>query len=134
MAYISQEQKAKIAPVVKAICAKYGVKATLSVNRHTSLNLTIRSGKIDFIGSVNRVMAQRPERYRHDRPAKDHVQVNEFWYHEHYDGEALAFLKEVIPALNDGNHDNSDPMTDYFDVGWYLHVNIGSWDKPYVLV
>jgi hypothetical protein len=35
--------------------------------------------------------------------------------------------------MNGGNHDNSDVQTDYFDVGWYVDVNIGSWDKPYTL-
>jgi hypothetical protein len=134
MAYISQEQKAKIAPMVKAICDKYGVKATMSIHRHTALNLNIKSGKIDFIGNVNRVMAERPGGYRNGSPAKDYIQVNEFWYHEHFDGVARDFLKEVITALNTGNHDNSDIQSDYFDVGWYLRVNVGSWDKPYILV
>ena len=46
--------------------------------------------------------------------------------------KALAFLSEVIPAMNVGNFDNSDPMTDYFHVGWYVDVNLGRWDKPYV--
>jgi hypothetical protein len=30
-----------------------------------------------------------------------------------------------------GNHDKSDVMTDYFNVGWYIDINIGKWDKPY---
>jgi len=24
-------------------------------------------------------------------------------------------------------------MTDYFDVGWYISVNLGRWDKPYIV-
>jgi len=24
-------------------------------------------------------------------------------------------------------------MTDYFDVGWYISVNLGKWDKPYIV-
>ena len=43
------------------------------------------------------------------------------------------FLSEVIPAMNNGNHDNSDIQTDYFDVGWYIDVNIGKWNKPYTV-
>jgi len=35
--------------------------------------------------------------------------------------------------MNEGNHDNSDIMTDYFDVGWYISVRLGKWDKPYVV-
>jgi hypothetical protein len=30
-----------------------------------------------------------------------------------------------------GNHDRSDSMTDYFDVGWYISINVGKWNKPY---
>jgi hypothetical protein len=30
-----------------------------------------------------------------------------------------------------GNHDRSDIQSDYFDVGWYVDVNIGSWNRPY---
>ena len=26
-----------------------------------------------------------------------------------------------------------DAMTDYYDVGWYVDVNIGTWEKPYKL-
>jgi hypothetical protein len=39
----------------------------------------------------------------------------------------------VIDAMNDGNHDNSDIQSDYFDVGWYTHINVGRWNKPYLL-
>jgi hypothetical protein len=30
-------------------------------------------------------------------------------------------------------YDNSDIMTDYFDVAYYNNINIGKWDKPYEL-
>jgi len=133
MAYMSQENKAKIAPVVKAICKKYGVKASMSVHNHSTLDLNVKSGPIDFIGNFNSVVQVRPGGFRTGSPAKEYLQVNEFWFHEHFDGTAKEFLTEVLAALNDGNHDNSDIQSDYFDVGWYAHVNIGKWNKPYVL-
>ena len=49
MAYVSQELKAKLAPKIKAICKKYGVKASLAVRHHSTLVLNVKSGKIDFI-------------------------------------------------------------------------------------
>ena len=49
MAYVSQEMKAKLAPTIKAICKKYGIKATLAVRNHSTLVLNIRQGEIDFI-------------------------------------------------------------------------------------
>lgn len=128
MAYMSQEKKAKIAPVVKAILKKYDVKGSLAVRNHSTLVLTIKSSKIDFIKNFN-------ENALPQHPAKDHISVNVYHFERHFDNEDKAsdFLKEVITAMNDGNHDRSDIMTDYFDVGWYVDVEIGKWNKPYAL-
>ena len=134
MAYVSQERKAQLAPAIKAICKKYGIKATIAVRHHSTLVVNIKQGKIDFIGNFNEVNAARPRpAHLPFQPATKSIDVNPYWYHEHFSGDALAFLSELIPAMNAGNHDNSDPQTDYFDVGWYIDVNIGRWDKPYAL-
>lgn len=128
MAYMSQERKAALAPAIKAICKKYGVKASLAVYNHSSLVLNIKSGPIDFIGNYNSTVGNR-----YQQCESKYMQVNPYWYHDHFDGAALAFLKEVIPAMNVGNHDRSDIQSDYFDVGWYTDVNVGRWNKPYLL-
>lgn len=135
MAYMSQERKARIAPVVKAVCKRYGVKASLAVDNHSSLVLNIKSGKIDFIGNSNRVCGANHYQVAcgFTPNTTGHEQVNPYWYHEHFDGDAKAFLAEVLAAMNDGNHDNSDVQSDYFDVGWYVNVNVGKWNKPYVV-
>ena len=135
MAFISQERKQALAPTIKAICKKYGVKASLAVRNHMTLVLNVKEGKIDFIGNFNKMIDQRdPTGNRHINPATKNIDVNPYWYHEHFDGDAKKFLSEVIAAMNNGNHDNSDIQTDYFDVGWYIDVNIGRWDKAYVCV
>lgn len=134
MAYVSQDLKKSLAPAIKRICQKYGVKATLAVGHHMSLILNIKSGKIDFFESFNRLgMAESRPAHLPFTPVTHDIQVNPYHYKRHFDGVALKFLSEVIPAMNKGNHDNSDIMTDYFDVGWYIDVNIGRWNKPYVL-
>lgn len=134
MAYVSQELKAKLAPAIKAVLKKYGVKGSLAVRNNSTLVLNIKSGKVDFFESFNRLGFKkiRPQHLPFTA-AKTYIDVNPFHYRNHFDGKALKFLTEVIPLMNDGNHDNSDIMTDYFDVGWYVDVNIGKWDKPYVL-
>jgi hypothetical protein len=123
MAYMSQEKKAKIAPAVKAILKKYNVKASLAVRNHSTLVLNVKQGSIDFIKDFG----------DSEDAKKFGIQVNPYWYHEHFTGESKEFLTEVITAMNDGNHDRSDIQTDYFDVGWYVDVNIGQWNKPYAL-
>lgn len=64
------------------------------------LVITIRSGVIDF--------------------GTDRETVNEYWIDSNYDGIAKEFLQELRHAMMVGNHNNSDAMTDYFDVGWYI--------------
>ena len=122
MAYMNQEKKKRLATKIKEILKRHGVKGTLSVSIYSTLNLNITEGPIEFTFTNSRGEVIRNS-------------VNEYWYHESYadNPKALAFLSEVIPAMNEGNHDNSDIMTDYFDVGWYVSVNLGRWDKPYVV-
>jgi len=125
MAFVSQELKAKLAPKIKSICKKYGVKASLAVQNHMTLVLNVKSGGIDFIDSFTRVNPSK------SKLSENSIDVNVYWYKNHFDGQALAFLSEVIPAMNDGNWDKSDIQTDYFNVGWYVDVHIGRWNKPY---
>ena len=120
---MNQEKKAKIAPQVKAILKKYNVKASLAVRNHMTLVLNVKQGPIDFINDFG-----NPE-----DAAKFGIQVNPYHYKSHFEGKSVKFLEEVITAMNVGNHDRSDIQSDYFDVGWYVDVNIGKWNKPYAL-
>lgn len=135
MAYMSQEKKVKIAPKIKAILAKYKVKGSLAVRNHMTLCLNLKSGSIDFIANSNTVCGnshyQVASGFKPSTSGYD--QVNPYHFKDHYDGKALAFMQEVFHAMNDGNHDRSDIQSDYFDVGWYVDVNIGKWNKPYIL-
>jgi len=133
MAYMSQERKAELAPSIKALCKKYGVKATVAVRHHSTLVVTIQSGAIDFIGNFNQRASERPCP-EYFQQAKNNLDVNHYWFREHFTGNALAFLAEVIEAMNVGNHDRSDSQTDYFDIGWYINVYIGRWNKPYLFI
>ena len=123
MAYMSQSKKSDIAPKVKAILKKYNVKGSLAVRNHSTLVLNVKAGSVDFM-----------QDYGDEESARNFgIQVNPYWYHEHFTGKSKQFLKEVLNAMNDGNHDRSDIQSDYFDVGWYVDVNIGKWNKPYTL-
>ena len=111
MAYFSQERKAEKLPKIKAVLSKWGMKGSVSVRHHATVVVTLRSGKLPFDSA--------------DRS------INEYHYEKHYEGDQRSFLKELFQVLFEGNHNNSDPMTDYFDVGWYVDVRIGTYDKPY---
>lgn len=122
MAYVSRELKAKLAPKIKEICKKYGVKATLAVRNHSTLVLNIKSAKINMI-----------EDCKGEKRHISHIQVNTYWYDSNYVGKTKDFLAEVIPAMKgDEFYDNSDVQSDYFDVSHYIDINIGKWDVPFV--
>jgi hypothetical protein len=136
MAYMSQEKKAKLAPAVKAALKKYNLKGTLSVNNHSTLVLKIKQGPIDFIKNFNDTIAALPgyDGHKAQSAERTYIDVNPYHFQSHFTGKALAAVKAVYDAMMVGNHDRSDMMTDYFDVGWYVDINIGSWNAPYALV
>ena len=135
MAYMNQERKQERAPAIKAILKKYNVKGSLAVRNHSTLVLNLKAGSIDFIANSNRVCGENYYQVAQGfKPnTSGYSQINPYHFEKHYDGEALSFLKEVHEVMNDGNHDRSDMQSDYFDVGWYSDVNIGQWNKPYIL-
>jgi len=136
MAYMNQERKQKIAQTLKPILAKYKVKGSLRVRSHMTIVLTLKSGAIDFIGNSNRVCGN--DFYQVSRGFKPNTngydQVNPYHFQSHYDGVAKEFLTEALKALKSADwYDESDAMTDYFNTAYYVDVNIGNWDKPYIL-
>lgn len=111
MAYMSQEQKAKLAPAIKAVLKKYNMKGSIAVRHNSTLVVNIKSGPIDFGG--------------------DYFQVNHYYIDSRYTGVAKDFLNELKAAMMAEHWDESDAMTDYFSCAYFVSINIGSWDKKY---
>ena len=130
MAYMSQEKKANLSPAIKAVLKKYKMKGTISVHNYSTLVLKIKSGPIDLIGNYNKTMGDKTGQYAR---TSTEMSINQYWYKEHFTGMALEFLNELVPLMFIGNHDRSDSMTDYCDVGWFVNIYVGQWDKPYLL-
>jgi hypothetical protein len=131
MAYMNQERKNKLAPQIKAVLKKYGVKGTISVNNHSSLIVTLQSG-FDLAKDSKEFNMTR-------RITANNFSIDFKWQIEQWlTGQAASFLSELMDAMNGvgsdlQNHDKSDAMTDYFDVGWYTDIKVGNWAKPYVV-
>jgi hypothetical protein len=121
MAYFNQEKKAKIAPAIKALAKQYGVKASLAVHNHSTVVLNITSGKIDFFKEYN-------------RDKVTYLHVNEFYIETEFNGIAKEFLVKAKEILDTDNFDKSDTQSDYFHVGHYTDINIGLYNKPYIVI
>ena len=118
MAYVSQKDKAQLAPQIKKVLNKYGMKGSISIRHHSTLVVTIQSGSIKFDHSHG----------------DGYTQVNVYHIESHYKGKAQKFLTELLAAMKGPDwFDKSDTMTDYFHVKHYCDINIGRWNKPYFL-
>lgn len=127
---MNQDIKARIAPQVKSVLAKYGIKGTLRVRDHMTLVLNIRQGRLDFVANCNRnTLANYPGSV----PAVGHVCVNRYHVDRQFDGVCRKCIQELLDAMNQFNWDRSDIQSDHFDVGYYVDINIGLWNNPYVV-
>ena len=135
MAYISQEIKKELAPAIKAVCKKYGVKATIGIKHHSTLVVNVNSGDIDFIENYNTVADTRTVWGRPaDKITCGYLDVHHGWYNDVFSGIAKEFFSELFTAMKgDKWFDKSDIQSDYFHTAYYMDVNVGQWDKPYTL-
>lgn len=135
MAWMNQERKAELAPAIKAVLKKYGMKGTIGVRNYSTLVVNIKSGELDLIeeaNAFNREYAQRTGQRFY--PVTDYYQASPYKGEDAYaDATVGKFFKELTAAMR-GNlwYNNSDLMTDYFDIAYYMDINVGQWDKPYV--
>ena len=121
MAYVSQADKKRLAPGIKAVLKKYDMKGTIAVRNHRTLVVKLRSGRIDF------------SPYMHARDT--HIDVNVYWIDSHYRGVARDFLNELLDAMKGDQYFNDDDaMTDYFSRSHYTDIEVGAWNKPYVFM
>jgi hypothetical protein len=124
MAYMNQEKKKVIAAKLKPVLKKYGVKGTLSVRSHMSIVLNVKAGKVDFFSDYGDI----------EDAKKFGIQVNPYWFQDHFTGKAKEFLADAFDALKSaGYYNNSDAQIDYFDCAYFYDINIGKWNKPYSL-
>ena len=126
MAYMSQENKAKLQVEIGKVMPT-NWKWSLRVHHHSTLVLTIRQADVDLI-KENMVSQER------DKGQLSYVSLNEHNLQGYYSGKLLKIFESIKGAMNVGNHDRSDIQSDYFDVGWYVTINIGEYDAPFLYV
>lgn len=140
MAYMNQEKKKEIAKLLKDTIPKTW-KYSLSVKNHSTIVLTIAQAPVALLAGVAAERQERNERELNqgmlirevDKKPLTYASVHQNHRVRYFTGELLETFNKIFAALNLNNHDNSDAMTDYFDVGHYVDLNIGTWEKPFVL-
>lgn len=112
------EQKKLLDKQVKRVADRYNLKITSKRINHSTYSLTIRSGAVDF-----RNLAYK--------------QVNPYWLENDFTGLPLKVLtefKNVLFSKDNGYFDKSDITSDYFHCAYYVDINIGTYEKPYIYI
>jgi len=111
MAYVQKELKVKVAGLLKEIMPR-GWRYSLAIKHRTTLALTIQSAPVNL--DTERFCDYNTQQIKNTAPA----------------GHADLFIS-IFKAMNCDNYNNSDLMTDYFDIGYYTEINIGTREKPF---
>jgi len=129
MAYIKTEEVSAIRNELKKRFGHTGLKFGVKNRHHTSVSVTIKAGPIDF-----------SDIYKDHYGSGDHyAQINP--YHLSNYGKHQPLFEEIIkviktaPALAEGGRewfDKSDIQSDYFHTAFYIDLDVGTFDKPYV--
>lgn len=136
MAYMDQNKKAKIAAKLKEIKGLKGWKYSLKVDNHSTILMTIRSAPFDLIEHMVDNVREGTMRHESSNVAqymeeRRYHQCNHYSLERLFSGEVLETMKQVVAALNTDNHDRSDIQSDYFDIGHFVNLNVGAWNKPF---
>jgi hypothetical protein len=109
MAYITTEQVKEIREALKKkFPSNKGWKFSVTREHRSGVKITVISGPANFDNRPGTTIT--PNRETH------------------------PYLQQIYNIANSGNHDNSDAMTDYFDVGFYVWLSVGTYDKPYQFI
>ena len=131
MAFMNQDKKAAIAAQLKAVMPA-GWKYSLRVSDHSTLRLLIASAPVDLL-NARPDDAEIRAGYRINTSG-NYRGINLYHLDAEFSGDLLATFEAIRNAMNLGNHDNSDVQRDYFDVGHYISIDIGAWNKPFKVV
>lgn len=121
----------------------------------SSITLSLMKADFKVVKDVKDIPEEAFERLeRLGRYTKDQViiqqtklyhQLNQYHFNKEYDAidwnngvflteQAHKVLNRAVQIIQHYNWDHSDIQSDYFDVHFYLHVQIGKYDRPFVQV
>lgn len=131
MAYISPQKKEEIKKKLEEYFDKEGykgkIKYSLTVDNNRSIDFVLLRGPFeisDFEYSKD----------DYNNVLEGNLDINVYHFHlrkKNKESKSYKFIENIIEILNTDNYNNSDVQSDYFDVGHYISVKIGTYDKPY---
>lgn len=136
MAYINQDMKKVISAKLKPVLAEYGLTGTLSINHHSSITLTLKKGPIDFYAEKRAFRARDPRSLAEGISDQEDcpLSINPYSITETWSLHTSIVLKEILAALKGADwYDKSDMQSDYFNIAYYIYIEVGKYGVPYQL-
>ncbi|MBS9775730.1 MAG: hypothetical protein KGV57_01400 [Fusobacterium sp.] len=119
MAYLSKDEvKVRREKIKKLFPVKKGWKFSITRDHFSGIKLAILQAPTNFLKDTE----------------QGYLSINECYIDENFPKEQAKVLNQMYAVLNQGNYNNSDPMTDYFNVGFYVSMSIGKWNQNFVYV
>jgi len=130
VAFMNQHKKKEIAEELKKFMPKTW-KYSLRIRDHYTIAMTIRSAPVDLVKEHEAKRASKLSNHPNFIPRTErYVSINPHIADESFT-ESQEMINKIMAALNLNNFDHSDIQSDYFHVGHYVAVNIGTYDKPF---
>jgi hypothetical protein len=131
MAYMSKEHAKEIRDELKATFKN--TKFSIRIDNHSALHVAILSAPDYFVDeAVANYRANLSHEFKPSGVPAKHADINQ--YHiDSFPYKHKDVLKKMLAIINKRNWDKSDIQTDYFDVGFYLTLSQGKWDKNFEL-
>ena len=138
MAYISTDDVKHIRNTLKKELPQF--KFSVVRDHHSSVTIALMKGPAfndyEYFDRYNNTITTS------NLSDGEHHQINQFHLEDFYGKENADILSKIdtisrtAPAKNGGKvwYNDSDIMTDYFDIAYYVHISVGKWNKPYEVV
>ena len=138
MAYISTDDVKHIRNELKKELPQY--KFSVVRDHHSSVTISLMKGPAfndyEYFDRYNNVTKTA------NLSDGEYHQINQYHLEDFYGKENAEILSKIdtisrtAPAKNGGKvwYNDSDIQTDYFDIAYYVHINVGKWNKPYEVV
>lgn len=143
--YSSSRSVAEIAKIIRRYVKKFYPEYKFSITKqhYNSLRVALMSGPVSPFATPDVTKMQGEDfRFGEEYFMRNWKQSIENGYHgvNHYyidnsrflTEEAKVMFKDIVKFIQSFNYDDSEAMTDYFDTNFYLNVEIGKWDRPFI--
>jgi hypothetical protein len=131
MAYITAKEVAVIRADLKDAFPGWKFKVCLD-SGHLGVRVHFMEGPVPLYAYISDDWARKPMADRDPSKQVSQHQINQYWFNEHHPAETARIIEHALAIISKTHWDKSDAMTDYFHCAFYIHMEIGTWEKPYV--